>query len=294
MNKKISLKTIEPKDLWNVFRGSIWMIIAAAILTTGIFYALALFSYSPLYSSSATMYLIPERDSEAGPGTTGEFVNEYTIAFKVIDDCDYLLKSRTVLNKVGEKLGVANGYGAFSGGITIYNPESTRVLEVTAVSGDPDMAKKIADGVCEVGAESINNVLGYGGLQLFEEGTYSTYAINQVSLFSYIKHGLVAAVLVYVVFLAMFLFDNYIHTEEDIERYLGLTVLGDIPDADAPKKKNKYKYKYKYGRYKSYRSYKRNGYRYQSSYGEQVRAAAAEAAAARAAEEAAKNKSNKD
>ncbi len=276
MNKKISLKTIEPKDLWNVFRGSIWMILAAAILTVGVFYALALYRYSPVYSSTATMYLIPERDSNSDPDSTGEFVNEYTIAFKVIDDCNFLLKSRTVLNKVGEKLGVANGYGAFNSGITINNPESTRVLEITVVSYSPDMAKKIVDGVCEVGAESINHVLGYSGLQIFEEGTYSAYPINQVSLFSYIKHGIIAAVLVYVIFLAMFLFDNYIHTEEDIERYLGLTVLGDIPDADAPRKKSKYKYKY--GKYKSYRSYKRQGgYRYQSNYGEDVRAAAYEA-----------------
>ncbi len=259
MNKKLSLKTIAPRDLWNVFRGCMWIIIATAILVTGALYAVARYNYSPQYSSKATMYLIGKTD---GVQSSSQFATDYNIALKVMSDCDYLLKSRTVLNAVGEDIGIKNGYASLRNTITINNPEGTRVLEVTATASTPEKAQKIVDGVCTHGIDYINDVLAYDKLDVFEEASYSKTVINGVSITDYVKYGLVAAVVVYVIFLAMFLFDNYIHTEEDIERYLGLTILGDIPDADAPKKKNKYKY----GKYKSYRYYKRHGYRYHSNY----------------------------
>ena len=78
---------------------------------------------------------------------------------------------------------------------------------------------------------------------------------------SHLKYGVIMAAGVYIAFLILFLFDNYIHSEEDIERYLGVSVIGDIPDADAPKKKSKYKYR-------SYRYYRKNTSRYQKYYTE--------------------------
>ncbi len=269
MTKKLSLKSIAPSDLWNILRGCIWIMLAVAVLVTGVLYAFALFRYTPMYSSTATMYLIGETD-----GTAGQLATDYSMAMRVMSDCTYLLKSRNVLNAVGERIGIKNGYGALRGSITITNPEDTRVLEITVRASTPDKARDINEAVCECGIEYINNVLSYDKLSVFEEATYNTSPTNGVSLMSYAKFGAIGAVLVYLVFLVMFLFDNYIHTEEDIERYLGLTILGDIPDADAPNKNKKYKYKYgKYGdKYKSYRYYKRGsyykrgGYRYQSNY----------------------------
>ena len=46
----------------------------------------------------------------------------------------------------------------------------------------------------------------------------------------------------------IYLLDDRIRTEEDIERYLGLSVLGDIPNADDKKS-------HQYGYYKAYGSH---------------------------------------
>lgn len=244
---KIALKTIALKDLWNVFRGCWIFVLSAAIVVTVGMYAYAKMNYSPRYSSTAALYFISENTGEDEDGyTVNEFASEYTLAFRVVDDSQYLLKSRTVLNKVGEEIGIKNGYGALYSNIKIENPESTRVLEITATAGSPEKAKQIVDGVCRIGAESINEVLRYNQLHVFEEGTLNNSPVNYVSLFGYAKFGVIAALAIYIVFLGMFLFDNYIHNEQDIERYLGLSILGDIPDADAPNKK-----KSKYSNYKS-------------------------------------------
>lgn len=248
MNSKISLKTISIKDLWNVFRGCCLFVIAAAVLVTGAMYAYAKITYVPNYSSTATVYLIDkseakEEDVSDSEFNVNKFAMDYTIALKVIPDVKFILTSPKVIDQVSKDV----GFYVNSGNITLVNPDETRVLKITATSSTPEKAKAIVDSVCKVGAKEIEDMIQYNRMYIYEEGTLNSWPSNTVTVMGYAKFGIIAAILVYLVFLAMFLFDNYIHTEEDIERYLGLSVLGDIPDADAPKKKNKYT------RYKSYK-----------------------------------------
>ena len=251
MNNRVTLKTISLKDLWNVFRGCFLFVIAAAIICTAAMFAYAKITYTPMYSSKGTLYMFPKYE-EGTEISQNDWTYNYTIANVVISDTIYVLQSCTVLNQVGEDIGISNGYGSLKGNISISNPEDTRVLEITATASSPETAKQIVDSLCQHGPIEANRVLQYDRIHVYEEGTYSNWAINQVSLMGYIKFGIIAGVLVYLVFLAMFLFDNYIHTEDDIDRYLGLSILGDIPDADAPKKKSKYA---------RYRNDKKRGYR---------------------------------
>lgn len=250
MNNKMSLKSISLKDFWNIFRGSIWIMLAVGILVTGLSYFYAKTNYRPTYTSTATMYLIGK--NENGEFDSGDFASGYAIALRIMSDCDYLMKSRSVLDKVGEEVGIENGYKVLKSRITISNPEETRVMEISATYSSPEMAKKIVDSLCKVGAEYINRVFAYDSLSVFEEGTLEKAPNNSLSLMSHLKYGVIMAAGVYIAFVILFLFDNYIHSEEDIERYLGVSVIGDIPDADAPKKKSKYKYR-------SYRYYSRRG-----------------------------------
>lgn len=237
MNNKSALKTIEIKDLWNIFRGCVWFVLIAAIVATGIMYAYSKLTYVPSYSSTATVYLIDKSEmSENGEFDINAFARDYTIAIKVIPDVVFILRSPKVMNEVSKDV----GFPVSSGNLSIVNPEETRVLQITATASTPEKAKAMVDSVCKVGAAEVEDMIQYNKIYVYQEGSLNTWPSNVVSLFSSIKFGLIAAVLVYAIFLAMFLFDNYIHTEEDIERYLGLTILGDIPDANAPKKKNKY------------------------------------------------------
>lgn len=253
MNNRITIKTISLKDLWNVFRGCFLFVIAAAIVCTLGMYAYAKITYSPMYSSKATLFLIRENEGDVNQ-TQGEWTTDYTLAKVVISDTEYVLKSRPVLEKVGEELGIPNAYGSLRGSISIVNPEGTRALEITVTSYDPQRAKDIVDSLCKHGIAETARVLRYDRMHVYDEGTYSSWPSNSVHLSGYITYGIIAAAFVYLIFLAMFLFDNYIHTEDDIENYLGLSILGDIPDADAPKKKNKYS-NYRGDKKRSYKQY---------------------------------------
>jgi len=288
--EKISLKTISLKDLWNVLRGCIIIVVVVAIAVTGFMYYRALQSHVPMYSSTATICFMrdteyvtvedediiidDETSDEEDKDTSQElnvnqFANDYNVAKRVINEYVILLKKAKVREAVinllndenGEFAQIATGENGISGkqaaadwvstsiSVVEVDSESTRIIDISVVAKNPESAKIILDAYCKVAGDSevMKPIPVKNYFTLYQPGTVNTWPVNNISFMTFIKYGIIAGGLVYVIFLAMFLFDNYIRTEEDIEHYLGLTVLGDIPDAYASNKNKK-----KYSNYKGY------------------------------------------
>lgn len=114
----------------------------------------------------------------------------------------------------------------------------------------PELAKRIVDRICTIGSKRIEDAMGFQQVNLYELGTTDTDPCNSTRMLTFAFAGIVAAVITYVIFLIIFLLDDRIKTDdENLERYLGLSVLGNIPNADGKKSG-------KYGYYKTYAAYK--------------------------------------
>lgn len=254
-NKNNNARVIALKDLWEIFLRCVWFMLAAAILVGGLYLLFDKLTFKPQYASTARVYLVNEAKENA---SSAESINSYTLGVKLVYDCTYMLKSNSVVNQTREELGLEEiSYSTLRNNISVNNPEDTRFLEVTVRADTPEDAKAIVDKLCNVGTEKINKTMGYQQVTSFEDGLISTTPCNRTSTLMYIAVALAAAVAIYVLFLLMFLLDDSLRTEEDIERYLGLSVLGDIPDADASKRK-----KYGYHSWYGYGSGARYGYGY--------------------------------
>ena len=227
-NANANVKVVTIIDLWNIFVHRLWIMILAAIVAAGGLLIIRQMTFVPAYSSTATLYIL--RQSEAT--STGDSDSDFSLALKVVSDCDYLLKSHSVLDKVIQELSLETDYETLSKCVTTSNPENTRILEVTVKSDSPENAKQIVDAICEIGKEQITEAMGFQQVNLYEYGTLNAKPCNITRKMTYLLVGMIAAVLVYSVYLIIYLLDDRIRTEEDIERYLGLNVLGDIPNAD--------------------------------------------------------------
>ena len=87
--------------------------------------------------------------------------------------------------------------------------------------------------------------MGFNQVNMFEYGTIENEPSNHIRLLTCGLVGALGAVITYLIFLAVFLLDDCIRTDEDIENYLGLSVLGDIPNVNSKVKK-------RYGYYSPY------------------------------------------
>lgn len=245
MENSSSVRVVTLKELWEIFIRRLWVMLLIAVLCAGGFYAIIQLTFVPRYQSTATLYILNQNTTQ-----DSSVSEDFSLALKVVNDCDYLLKSHSVLDEVIDELGLDISYEDLSECISTSNPEDTRILEVSVEADSPEEAKRIVDKVCRTGTESITAAMGFQQVNLYEYGTLDDVPCNRTSLTTYAMVGLIAAVLTYTVFLILFLVDDTIKTDEDIERYLGLTNLGDIPaTGDSGKKHygNGYSYGYGYG-----------------------------------------------
>lgn len=244
MGNQTTSKVVTLKDLIHLFVRRLWAIVLAAVVAAVGLFAVNQVTYEPLYASTATIYIL----RESGESTTsGDASTDFSLALKVINDCTYMLKSHTVLDQVCQELALDVSYEDLYDSVSTNNPEDTRILEVTVEADSPQQAKAIVDSICLIGAERINEAMGFKQVNVYENGVLETKPCNGTSMTTYLLVGIAAAVLAYSVFLVVYLLDDSIRTDEEIERYLGLTVLGDIPDAGESRKKG-----YRYGGYGSY------------------------------------------
>ena len=246
--QKALLREITLKDLWDIFARRLWVMILAAAIAIGGLYAYVQMTYTPRYKSTATLYIL-NLDNEDSVSST---YNSFNLALKVVNDCTYLLKSHTVLDQVIEELELDISYAELYSSVSTANPEETRILQVTVEADSPEQAKEIVDSICSIGPDKIRDAMEFDQVNLYEYGILNTKPCNTTGIMTYLLLGVIAAVIVYIVFLVGFLLDDRIRTEEDIQRYLGLSILGEIPNADDSGKKGYgyYRYgskKYKYG-----------------------------------------------
>ena len=263
MNETNTQQVITFRDIWELFLQRLVIILLVTAVSVAIFYVYNKVSYIPLYQSTATLYIAGDDVFEGN--SSADAYNTYSLALKVVNDCDYLLSSRSVVDQLIQEMNLDTSYGVLQSRVSTDNPTNTRILEVTVEMESPALSEQVVNRLCEIGVAKINEVMGADDyVQLFEYGTHSAYPCNETPKATYLIVGSVAAVLTFGLCLLLFLLDDRLRTADHIEQVLGRSVLGDIPDVNFHGQKGRYGYY----RYKGYGPYGRSyGKPYGKPYG---------------------------
>ncbi len=225
-------KSISFADLWSLFLQRAWiMALAAVVVVVGMF-GFNKLTYKPEYSSTAVVYVLRQQE---GNNSSSSIANEINTALKLINDFNYAVKHQQTLQTVIDEQNIDMTYEQLRKKITTTNPADTRFIEVTVTADTPEQAKAVADRLSELAVEKLNTVLGVEEettvSSVFSYGTISNKPSNAIGLVPYLVGAVLAAVVVYVVFLIIHMLDDTVRTAEDVSKYLGVSILGEIPDA---------------------------------------------------------------
>ena len=241
MNDKGYQRIVGLRDFWEIFRARVgWLLIAFLLVAAGLKLGSATL-VEKKYESTATLYIL-RRENEPNYIYTQ---SDFSLAKDVVNDCTYVLKSGEVLEKVIRELDLDVDPQYLSKLIRANNPDNTRFLEVTVEAYSPEMAKRVVDCVCDLSAKKITESMGFEQINLYAYGTMPDRPSNQISTVGSILGGIIAAIIVYTAFLIAFLFDTSIQTEEDIAKYLNLSMLAEIPNNKTGKRSGGKKYRYR-------------------------------------------------
>lgn len=213
---------IDLLQLFYALKKKIWFILAAMIIGGGLAGAYSKFLITPQYSSTSMMYILSKE-------TTLTSLADLQIGSQLTEDYKVIVNSRPVLGEVIDSLALDMSYEQLLAKISIGNPTDTRILTVTVTDPDPYRAKAIVDCVSETASDYIGEIMEMIPPKIIENGTVATRKTSPSNGKNAVLGALAGMVLVCGVIVIQVIMNDTVRTEEDVERYLGLTVLASVP-----------------------------------------------------------------
>ena len=216
---------IDLKELLFALKKKLWLILLAAILGSGIAGAFSALVMKPQYTSSSMLYVLSKE-------TTLTSLADLQIGTQLTNDYRVLVSSRPVLEVVIEELGLDMSYETLTGKLAISNPADTRILTLTVTDGDPVMAKTIVDAITDRVSEYIGDIMEMEAPKVIEYGQVSMNPVSPNIMRNTAVGGMLGIVLVCGIVTILVITNDTVQTEEDVEKYLGLSTLAVIPAVD--------------------------------------------------------------
>ena len=187
-----------------------------------------LYSYKyivPEYKSSSTLLLIPNSSSETQTITNSDL----TLNSSLISTYSNIAKNTKVLKQVISNLNLKMSENELLNKITVNNAKNTYIIEITTKDTNPKKAMAITKELANVFLEEIQEIYHLNNVGIVDSANLPDipYNINHAKdLLMFFALGIFASLSLVMI---IYIFNNKIEKEEDIEKYIDLKSLGIIP-----------------------------------------------------------------
>lgn len=219
------MEEIDLKEMFEYFVGRISWVIIAIALAVAVGNVYSMFIRVPMYKSSTTLVLVSENN-----GTTGGYSSsDQSLNKGLVSTYTEIIKSKTVLKPVISNLNLDCTVSNLQNRVTVSSVNNTEIIQITVEDSDPKEAMEIANEIATVFMEKAPNFYKLNNVAVLDkaEKNLNPYNVNYIKdNIIYIMIGLVLSCGIIFIF---FYFDTTIKTSEEIEKKLGLTIIGIVP-----------------------------------------------------------------
>ena len=220
-------------EILNLMLRHLWIIILSAITFGLIAGAVTIMFITPKYESTTKLYVLNRQDSSM---VTNSDVQS---SLSLTKDYAELIKSRTVTEGVIHQLNLDLSHKDMLSKMKVATTSDTRIISITIEDEDPYMAAKIADCVRDVAADHIRSVMAIDAVNTVELANIPDMKSSPNTKKNILLAVVAGAFLAIAFVMISYLLNDNIQTQEDVEKYLKLSVLGTIPLTDVAKKQQK-------------------------------------------------------
>ncbi|WP_161524793.1 YveK family protein [Alteribacter lacisalsi] len=204
-------KEIEIKQIYNLLKKRLWIIILfSALTTTGGYMYHQSIQPEPIYDSTSRIMI---SESSGYMNTLRVFITEPPVMQAVIDE-----------------LGLSMSPQALSTRIHVDNISDSQIVMITAQAGSPEMAASIANTTAEQYQEVVASTLGFTDVEQLSAAVANP---NQLPI-NPMSNNLIYAAAVFGIFTAIGLIflldsiDNRVRYRREVEKLLQVPVIGDV------------------------------------------------------------------
>ena len=214
---------IDLLEIFYALKKKILLVLMVALVGGCIAAAYTQFLMTPIYSSTSSILVLSKE-------TTLTSLADLQLGASLTSDYTVLITSTPVMEQVISDLDLDMTAEQLKESVSINNPTDTRILEITVNNTDSKMAKKIVDEIANVSSSYIGDKMEVIPPKIIEVGKIATVrtspSVKKNAALGFLL-GFLACAAIVVVYAVM---DDTIKTEEDIEKYLGVSVLAKVPD----------------------------------------------------------------
>ena len=247
--------TIDLLKLCKVLLNKAWLLIIVALLFAIVSFVVTKNMIKPEYQATSKLYVFNKSDV----GTSGAVSSSDISTSKIlVNTYIVVLQSDSVLVQVVDTISEYQGKEGFEylgtepyttgqlrQMISAGSINSTESFSVTVTAHDPYQAKFINDAILYFLPDEIIRVVKAGAVEIIDKASIPTKPSSPSIMKNTVLGGFVGGVLTAAIIVVMSLFDNLIHTEEDLQsEFPDINVIGVIPDYKSDSRK--------YGAYKSF------------------------------------------
>ena len=184
------------------------------------------FIAKPVYQAETTLIVKTEKTEGTNTVTSDQIKTTQQLAVTYGE----IIKSRKVLDDVIKNLDLDESYGQLSGKISVSTVSDTQIIKVSVQDTNKSNAAKIANEIPKVFAKEAIRIADANGVEVIDKAQTPVNPVSPNKKMNILIAGVLGVMIgLFIIILIEFL-NTKIKTPQDIEKELGLPLLGVIPE----------------------------------------------------------------
>lgn len=220
----MEMEEIDLGELFSYFVQRIYIIIIAVLvcLICGITYTV--FLKEPLYKSDVNVIVV-SKEKETSSALQSEIIANQKLAATYRE----LVESRRILKEVIKNLELKYSVRELQEMITVENVNETEIIRITVNSKSAMEAKMIANETAEIFEKEIVDIYNLENVSIIDKAELASSPYNVNLIKDSVIYFALGLVLSCGIIFVIYYFDNTIKSVEQIEKHLGIPVIGTVP-----------------------------------------------------------------
>lgn len=222
----------------------IWLIILIALIFGGAFFTGTKLLVKPTYRASFTAYVNNRSQLSNTQDTLSS--SDLTAAQELVRAYSKILRSNTVLTTAAQSININDRYDVLKSKVNTEVENSTEIITVYVVDKTPDAAYNLAVAIATSAPNQISEIIEGSSMKVIDSPVMPTSKYKPNAVKNAFLGFLLGTVLTIALIIIMFVRDDKVKNETDLEDRFSIPIVGVLPDINLTSKDSDYYYDYSY------------------------------------------------
>lgn len=218
-------EVIDLREYFSIIKKKWYIIAILCVICVAASSVYSFFIAKPVYQAETTLIVKTEK-AEGSQTVSGDQVS---VSQKLAVTYGEVIKSRTVLENVIKNLNLKETYDELSEKISVSTVSDTQIIKISVKDTNNANAAKIANEIPKVFTKEAIRIADANGVEVIDKAKIPIDPVAPNKKMNIAIAGVLGIMVgVFSIFMIEFL-DNKMRNPQDIEKELGLTLLGVVP-----------------------------------------------------------------